>query len=75
MCEECKLICEEPGERIDRFLSGKMQEFSRSYIQKLLKEGAVSVNGASVKPNYKTGAGDQICIRIPEPEVLDVLPE
>ena len=52
-----------------------MQEFSRSYIQKLLKEGAVSVNGASVKPNYKTGAGDQICIRIPEPEVLDVLPE
>ena len=75
MCEVCKLICEEPGERIDRFLSGKMQEFSRSYIQKLLKEGAVSVNGASVKPNYKTGAGDQICIRIPEPEVLDVLPE
>ena len=71
-----KLICSEyRGERIDRFLSGRREDLSRSYIQKLIKEGNVKVNGASVKSNYKVCAGDQIQVRIPEPEVLDVLPE
>lgn len=31
------------GERIDRFLSCKLEEFSRSYIQRLMKEGHVKV--------------------------------
>lgn len=75
MSEEHNLVCVKPGERIDRFLSEEFSDLSRSYIQKLLKDGLVSVNGCSVKPNYKTGAGDQICIRIPEPEVLDIIPE
>lgn len=75
MSEEHNLVCVKPGERIDRFLSEEFSDLSRSYIQKLLKDGLVSVNGYSVKPNYKTGAGDQICIRIPEPEVLDIVPE
>lgn len=75
MEEEFELICEKPGERIDRFLSGKMENLSRSYIQKLIKDGNLSVNGAAVKPNYKVVRGDSICVRIPGPEVLDVLPE
>lgn len=75
MEEEFELICEKPGERIDRFLSGKMENLSRSYIQKLIKDGNLSVNGAAVKSNYKVVRGDSICVRIPGPEVLDVLPE
>ena len=75
MEEEFELICEKPGERIDRFLSGEMENLSRSYIQKLIKDGNLSVNGAAVKPNYKVARGDSICVRIPGPEVLDVLPE
>lgn len=75
MEEEFELICEKPGERIDLFLSGKMENLSRSYIQKLIKDGNLSVNGAAVKPNYKVARGDSICVRIPGPEVLDVLPE
>ena len=72
---EFELISAETGERIDRFLSGKRQDLSRSYIQKLIKDGNVSVNSAPVKPDYKVWEGDQIRIRILEPEVLDVLPE
>ena len=49
---EFELISAETGERIDRFLSGKRQDLSRSYIQKLIKDGNVSVNSAPVKPNY-----------------------
>ena len=36
---EFELISAETGERIDRFLSGKRQDLSRSYIQKLIKGG------------------------------------
>ena len=73
--EERSLNADRGGERIDRFLSGNLADLSRSYIQKLLKDGAVSVNGRFVKPNYKVARGDEIVLRIPEPEVLDVLPE
>ena len=33
------------GERIDRFLSGNLEDLSRSYIQKLLKDEKILVNG------------------------------
>ena len=52
-----------------------MEEVSRSYIQKLIKEGHVSVNGKPVKANYKLGAGDEISVEIPEAKEPDILPE
>lgn len=63
------------GERIDKFLSCRLEEVSRSYIQKLIKEGYVSVNGKPVKANYKLGAGDEISVEIPEAKEPDILPE
>lgn len=63
------------GERIDKFLSCRLEEVSRSYIQKLIKEGHVSVNGKPVKANYKLGADDEICLEIPEAKEPDILPE
>ena len=47
------------GERIDRFLSCKLEEFSRSYIQRLMKEGHVKVGEKAVKANYK------LCFNVP----------
>ena len=47
----------EAGVRIDRCLSDKYEELSRSYLQKLLKEQGVTVNGKAVKANYKIQAG------------------
>jgi 23S rRNA pseudouridine1911/1915/1917 synthase len=66
---------QESGIRIDRFLSDVMCDTSRSYLQKLIKDGHVTVNQKSVKPNYKVSITDQVRIRLPEPEPLDVLPE
>ncbi len=60
-------------ERIDKCLSKLMDSFSRSYIQKLLKEEAVRVNGQTVKANYKVKADDEVHILLPpaiEPEIL-----
>ena len=73
--EELHLTAAHSGERIDRFLSTDLEDLSRSYIQKLLKEGAVLVNGKAVKTSYKLNAGDEILVRIPDPEPMDILPE
>lgn len=63
------------GERIDKFLSGEMADFSRSHIQKLIKEGHILVNNIPVKANYKLSGGDIVCVEIPELKEPDILPE
>ncbi len=63
------------GQRIDKLLSVHLNDFSRSYIQKLLSNQAVLIHGQPIKSNYKVKAGDHIQVEIPEPEVLDVQPE
>lgn len=73
--EEYELTADESGERIDKFLSRNCENLSRSYIQKLLKDGNIIVNKLAVKANYKIASGDVIHIRIPESEPLDILPE
>ena len=73
--DQINLISDMNGERIDRFLSGNLEDLSRSYIQKLMKDGRILVNGKPVKANYKLSAGDEICVSVPEPETLDIQPE
>ena len=55
---------ENAGERIDKFLSGELSELSRSYIQKLLKEGMVTLGGKALKANYRLREKDEIEIKI-----------
>ena len=52
--------------RIDKYLSERLNELSRSYLQKILKEGGVSVGGRPVKSNYKVSFGDRIMLNVPE---------
>ena len=51
--------------RIDKYLSEQLEEQSRSYIQKLIKDEAVLVNEKPVKANYKVQVGDELTIQIP----------
>jgi 23S rRNA pseudouridine1911/1915/1917 synthase len=61
--------------RLDKVISETLADYSRSQVQSWLKADAVTVNGESVKSNYKVSSGDKIQIQIPEPVELDVLPE
>ena len=63
------------GIRIDRYLSEMNKELSRSYIQKLLKEQKITVNGSAVKANYKVQEGDEISVAVPDIKEPDILPE
>lgn len=62
------------GERIDRFLADS-QDLTRSFLQKILKEGEVIVNGKSVKANYKLRKGDRVEFEIPEAVEPDIVAE
>lgn len=61
--------------RMDVFLNQRIEDLSRTYIQKLIKEGYANVNGRCVKANYKVEYGDIVRLHIPESEVLDIVPQ
>lgn len=69
------------GERLDRFLAGKgaevLPEASRSFWQKLLKEGQVVIPGRekALKANLLLAGGEELAVRLPAPELPEVLPE
>ncbi len=63
------------GMRLDQFLAGELKDHSRSYIQKLIREGRARVNDRSVKPSARISADDQILMVMPPPAELAVLPE
>lgn len=71
-------------ERVDKFLSSMLPEQSRSYLQKIIKDGSVLVNGKPVKASHRMEDGDEVAIDLPElkePEIeaedipLDILYE
>jgi 23S rRNA pseudouridine1911/1915/1917 synthase len=66
---------EEKDIRIDKFLSKKITDRSRSHIQNLIDNEAVLVNNKIIKSNYKLKENDVIILNIPEPEILSVEPE
>ncbi len=63
------------SERIDKYIHEQIPELSRSYIQQLIKQGNIRVNGVSCKTNYQLKPGDRIEIQYEEPKELEALPE
>jgi 23S rRNA pseudouridine1911/1915/1917 synthase len=56
----------ETPERLDKFLVGLLQEFSRSRIQALIEDGLVEVNGRAAKKAGQTlESGFKVTVRIP----------
>ncbi len=63
------------GERLDSFLTRNMPEFSRTHIQRFIKERLVSVSNAKKKANYILSEGEEVCIELPAPQKTDICPE
>ena len=61
--------------RIDNHINLAGIGLSRSHIQKLIKDGAIKVNGKEVKSSYKVSIGELIEIQIPSPSELDIQAE
>jgi len=70
-----KIEAEDEGKRLDCFLSGEIDGFSRTYMQKLIDEGHCKVSGKDAKPRYKLRRGDIVEVLIPDPVPLGIEPE
>ncbi|MCM3784406.1 RluA family pseudouridine synthase [Neobacillus mesonae] len=73
--QEWTVHAEFAKERIDKYIAESMEDVSRSQVQLWIGDGCVTVNGKSVKANYKLAEGDKIEVVIPEPAAVEILPE
>lgn len=73
--ETFKIELEDVNTRLDVWLTKKLSVWSRSFFEKLITEGSVTVNGKNVKPGYKLKLDDIVHVSIPEPKQLDVKAE
>ena len=62
-------------ERIDKCLAALIDSLSRSFLQKMIKDGAVRVNGGPVKGSCRVKAGDLVEFELPESRMPDIEPE
>lgn len=72
---EFLVLEDEEGDRLDVYLSSQLGDMSRSYIQKIIKDKKVKVNGKEEKAKYLVKEDDKVVIEIPAPKLLEVLPQ
>src|SRR5450759_5003845 len=69
----------DPGQtvlRIDKFLSDRLENSSRTRIQNAANAGNILVNNNTVKPNYKVKPGDLVQVVLPTPpREIELIPE
>jgi len=69
------LRVEEAAERLDRYLAERLPELSRSQVQRLIREGAVLVNGEPSRASHIPAPGDLIRVEAPDPQITTPAPE
>ncbi|MDD5291176.1 MAG: RluA family pseudouridine synthase [Patescibacteria group bacterium] len=63
--EKLRITTKQAGERLDKFLAGQLPDFSRSQIQKIIKQGGVTASGKIVSSHYNLKEGDEIMVSSP----------
>ena len=76
MMNDCYAITHDDAEkRLDVWITAKLGNISRSYAEKLINDGSITVNGKTVKSGYKLRNADRVDVRMPEPKTLEVKAE
>lgn len=66
---------EHSGQRIDVFLSDKVEGLTRSAAQRLCDEGHVRLSGDAVKKNYRLSGGESVTVFLPDPAPIEARPQ
>ena len=61
--------------RIDKYLAVELSDYSRSFLQKQLKEGNVTIGEKAVKSSYQLSEEEEITVLIPDNKEPDIEPE
>lgn len=69
------LVKQSESKRIDQYLNENNEEWTRSFVQKMLEDGKIKVNGKSVKASYKVKENDLIQIENIDVKEAEILPE
>jgi 23S rRNA pseudouridine1911/1915/1917 synthase len=73
--EKLVIYADDCGQRLDKFCQNHLQNVSRSYIQNLISDGSISVNGAVVKSGYTLRTSDEVSIVIPAAVPSEIVAE
>lgn len=73
--ESIVVSVEDKGTRLDKFINGQRPDLSRSFLQGLIGDGYVRVNGAARKANYAVKVGDSVTLEIPAPAATTLTAE
>lgn len=63
------------GERIDRFVSQKIETLSRQKVIELIKSGGILMNGSPIEPSKRVKIGDEIQVDILAPLPFELKPQ
>lgn len=61
--------------RLDRFVSAGIPDLSRTYLQTLVEDGLVLVDGVPRRAAFKMTPGQVVLVSLPEIETVEALPE
>lgn len=67
--------CDIAEERLDKYLVSRLQDYSRSQVQELIKKGLVTVNSSAVKAGYSLKKYDLIRVNLPSPSPVGLEPQ
>ncbi|KAA3661810.1 MAG: RluA family pseudouridine synthase [Chloroflexi bacterium] len=70
-----KIILDQPGERLDRALVKTLPDISRTQVQRLIKEGHITIKGTPVKANLRLEGGEEAVVILPEVVETELIPE
>ena len=73
--EKMNFIAEQDGGRLDKTLAVLIPGQTRSYLQKLIEQGLVTVNGSPADKKTKVSPGDEIEVTLPDARRLSLEPE
>ena len=66
---------EQAGQRLDRFLAEQGAGLTRSALQQLIEQGAVTVNGRPPSKSYKVRPGDALTLAVPDAQPTEAQPQ
>lgn len=67
--KEIQIIVKEDGIRIDKYITDYLEDYTRSFVKKLIASKSILVNGSPIKPSYCVKANDIILILLPAEEM------
>jgi 23S rRNA pseudouridine1911/1915/1917 synthase len=73
--ESFSIEASRPRDRLDHYLSGVYGAVSRGTLQRLIKEGHITVDGRVVKPTHAPKAGEVVTVEWPDVRPAEPEPE